>query len=254
MPTIDLNCDLGEGQPTDAEVLPFVTSANVACGLHAGGPTEMRRTVDEAARLGVAVGAHPGFADRAEFGRVERPLPPDEIYDLVAYQTAALEAFTRRAQIRLAHVKAHGALYHLAGRRDDIADAIARAVRETSAARILVGAPASALEPAAVRHGLLFAAEGFADRGYTDDGQLVPRGREGALISGGDDVVAARAVTLVREGRVPTASGGELALSIQTLCLHGDDPRVVGRARAVRQALVAAGVQVAPLAGWWQGP
>jgi 5-oxoprolinase (ATP-hydrolysing) subunit A len=247
-PTMDINCDLGEGQGNDAAILPFVTSANVACGLHAGGPTEMRRTVDEAAGLGVAVGAHPGFADRAGFGRVERDLPPEEIYDLVAYQIGALAVFIRRAGIGLAHVKAHGALYHLAGRRDEVAEAVVRAVRETAGAVIVVGAPGSALEPAARRHGLRFAAEGFADRSYGDDGQLVPRGQDQALVSGDDEVVAARAVALVVDGRVTTVGGRQLALSVQTLCLHGDDPAVVGRARAVRRALAAAGVDVAPLA------
>jgi UPF0271 protein len=250
-PRIDLNCDLAEGQGTDGAVLPFVTSANVACGLHAGGPSDMRRTVDEAARLGVAVGAHPGYADRAEFGRVERDLPPEEIYDLVAYQIGALEVFTRRAGVPLVHVKAHGALYHLAGRRAEVAEAVARAVRESAGTALLVGSPRSALEAAAGRRGLRFAAEGFADRAYTDDGGLVPRGQPGAVVAGGDDEVAARAVTLARDGRVTTATGRPLAVSVQTICLHGDDPRVVGRARAVRQALVEAGVAVAPLATWW---
>jgi 5-oxoprolinase (ATP-hydrolysing) subunit A len=250
--TIDINCDLGEGQGTDAAVLPFVTSANVACGLHAGGPTEMRRTVEQAARLGVAVGAHPGFADRAEFGRVERDLPAPEIYDLVAYQIGALEVFARRAGIGLDHVKAHGALYHLAGRRQDIADAVVEAVKEAAGSPIVVGSPGSALAIAAATQGLRFAAEGFADRGYADDGRLVPRGHGEALVAGDDDAVAARAVALVRDGRVTTVGGRSLELSIQTLCLHGDDARVVGRAQAIRRALDDAGVQVAPLATWWR--
>jgi UPF0271 protein len=248
--TIDINCDLGEGQGHDLAVLPFVTSANVACGLHAGGPTPMRQTVDEAARLGVAVGAHPGFADRAEFGRVERELPPAELYDLVAYQIAALSAFTRRAGVPLTHVKAHGALYHLAGRRAEVAEAVARAAAETAPAPIVVGSPGSLLAAAASRHGLRYAAEGFADRGYTDEGGLVPRGQPGAVLAADDDAVGARAVVLVRDGRVTTASGRLLALSVQTLCLHGDDPRVAGRAEAVRRALAAAGIAVAPLSAW----
>src|SRR5205814_5251549 len=122
---IDLNCDLGEGQGADAAILPFLTSTSVACGLHAGGPAVMRRTVDEAARLGVAVGAHPGFDDRARFGRVELALPPDELYDLTAYQIGALAVFARRAGVALAHVKAHGALYHLAARSGEAARALA---------------------------------------------------------------------------------------------------------------------------------
>jgi UPF0271 protein len=250
--TIDINCDLAEGQGTDAAVLPFVTSANVACGLHAGGPTAMRRTVDQAARLGVAVGAHPGFADRAEFGRIERDLPVAEIYDLVAYQIGALEAFTRRAGVGLDHVKAHGALYHLAGRRPEIAEAVVAAVKAAAGSPIVVGAPGSALAISAERQGLRYAAEGFADRGYADDGRLVPRGQDGALVAGDDVAAVARAVALVRDGRVITVGGRALDLSIQTLCLHGDDPRVVGRARAIRHGLTAVGVHVASLATWWR--
>src|SRR4051812_36263058 len=168
---IDLNCDLGEGQGDDAAILPSLTSASVACGLHAGGPSVMRRTVEEAAQLGVAVGAHPGFDDRARFGRVELPLPAAELYDLAAYQIGALAVFTRRAGVSIAHVKAHGALYHLAARLAEAADALARATRETAGAVVFVGVPGSAMEAAARGHGLPFAAEGFADRTYGDDGR-----------------------------------------------------------------------------------
>jgi UPF0271 protein len=182
---------------------------------------------------------------------VEQDLPAEEIYDLVAYQISALEVFVRRAGVAMVHVKPHGALYHLAGRRAEIAEAFCRAAAETAGAPIVVGAPGSALEGAAGGRGLRFAAEGFADRAYGDDGNLVPRGQPGAVVEGGDEVVAARAVALVRDGRVTTASGGALALAVQTLCLHGDDPRVIGRAQAVRRALAGAGIQVAPLSAWW---
>jgi UPF0271 protein len=246
---VDLNCDVGEGQGNDAAILPFVTSANVACGLHAGGPSVMRATVDEAARLGVAVGAHPGFADRARFGRVELELPPQEIYDLCAYQIGALGAFARRAGVALAHVKAHGALYHQAARQPEVAAAVAAAAREAAGAVILMGAPASEMEPAARARGLRFAAEGFADRGYGPDGRLLPRDLPGALVAGDDDAIAARAVEIVRTQRVPIEHG-TLALATQTLCLHGDDPRAAGRARAIRRALEQAGITVAPLAAW----
>jgi 5-oxoprolinase (ATP-hydrolysing) subunit A len=250
MTAIDLNCDLGEGQGDDAAILPFVTSANVACGLHAGGPTAMRRTVDEAARLGVAVGAHPGFADRERFGRVELDLPPEEIHDLVAYQIGALEPFVRRAGLRLQHVKAHGALYHLAGRRPELARAIAEATREAGDNLVLMGAPGSALEAAARDAGLRFAAEGFADRNYADDGNLLPRSHPDAMVAGGDDGVAARALELVRTRQVRSHGGRTLEVPLETLCLHGDDPRAAGRARAIRQALEGAGITVAPLGAW----
>jgi UPF0271 protein len=250
---IDLNCDLGEGQGNDAAILPHVTSANVACGLHAGDPTAMRRTVEEAARLGVAVGAHPGFADRARFGRVELELPAEEIRDLVAYQIGALEVFVRRVGLRLQHVKAHGALYHVAGRRPEVARAIAEATREAGEL-VLVGAPGSALETAARAAGLRFAAEGFADRHYGDDGNLLPRTHPDAMVSGADDVVAARALEMVRTRRVPSHQGRSLDVPMQTLCLHGDDPRAAGRARAIRLALERGGVTVAPLASWLPPP
>jgi 5-oxoprolinase (ATP-hydrolysing) subunit A len=250
MTHVDLNCDLAEGQGDDGAILPFVTSANVACGLHAGGPTEMWRTVDQAVRLGVAVGAHPGFADRARFGRVELELAAGEIYDLIAYQIGALQAFVRRAGGALAHVKPHGALYHQAARRGDIAEAIARATRETAGQVILVGAPASEMQAAARGCGLSFAAEGFADRTYGEDGRLLPRSDPRALVEGDDAAVAARAVEMVRTQRAPTAGGGWLDLPLHTLCLHGDDPRAAGRARVLRAALEAAGITVAPLGAW----
>jgi UPF0271 protein len=247
---IDLNCDLGEGQGDDAAILPFITSASVACGMHAGGPSVMRRTVDEAARLGVAVGAHPGFDDRARFGRVELALAPEELYDLVAYQIGALAVFARRAGVTLAHVKAHGALYHLAARSAEAAQAVAAAARETAGFVVFVGVPGSPMEEAAGEHGLPFAAEGFADRRYGDDGRLIARGDPRALVEGDDTAVAARAVAMVREQRVLTASGTTLPMPIHTLCLHGDDPRAAGRARAVRSALEQAGITVAALGTW----
>ena len=247
---IDLNCDLGEGQGDDAAILPFLTSASVACGLHAGGPSVMRRTVEEAARLGVAVGAHPGFDDRAHFGRRELALPPEEIYDLVAYQIGALAAFTGRAGVGLAHVKAHGALYHLAAKSREVAEAIARAAAQTAGRVVFVGAPGSFMEGAARSSGLPFAAEGFADRSYGDDGRLLPRSDPRALVDGDDATVAARAVEMVKSQRAPTAEGAWLPMPMHTLCLHGDDPRAAGRARALRAAFDQAGITVAPLATW----
>jgi UPF0271 protein len=248
--SIDLNCDLGEGQGHDEEILPFVTSANVACGLHAGGPSVMRQTVEAAARLGVAVGAHPGFADREGFGRAEQGLSPTEIYDLVAYQIGALEAFTRKARMKMQHVKAHGALYHLAGRNAEVADALASAARETAGRPVMIGAPGTLLEEAARKRGLRFAAEGFSDRGYAAGGTLVPRDQPGAMVDGDDATVAGRALRLARDGKVPTVAGADLILMVHTLCVHGDDPRAAGRARAIREALVAGGMKVRPLAAW----
>jgi 5-oxoprolinase (ATP-hydrolysing) subunit A len=250
MTTVDLNCDLAEGAADDAVVLPFVTSANVACAVHAGSPTLMRETVAAAARAGVAVGAHPGFADRENFGRQALDLPPQEVFDLVAYQVGALAAFARQAGVRLQHVKPHGALYHVAGARPEIADAVVQATRAAREDLLLIGPPASALSASAAAHGLRFAVEIFADRQYGEDGRLLPRGQPGAVLELSDEAVAARAVAMVLEQKIWTARGTVLPQVAHTVCLHGDHPGAGARARAVRQALEAAGIAVAPLGGW----
>jgi UPF0271 protein len=247
---IDLNCDLGEGVGDDAAILPSLTSTSVACGLHAGGPAVMRRTVDEAARQGVALGAHPGYPDRAGFGRHELPLAAAEVHDLVLFQLGALAAFVRRAGRELQHVKAHGALYHVAGRAPDVADALAAATAAVGSHLILIGAPGSALAAAAARHQLRFAAELFADRHYGEDGRLLPRTDPRAFVDGDDEAIAARAVAMVKEQAIRTAAGTVIAQPGHTLCLHGDDARAAGRARAVRAALGAAGITVAALGAW----
>jgi UPF0271 protein len=247
---IDLNCDLGEDVGDDAGILPWITSASVACGLHAGGPTVMRRTVEAAVAAGVAVGAHPGYPDREGFGRRPVELPAPDIRDLVLYQIGALEAFVRAAGTRLAHVKAHGALYHAANRRPEIAEAVAEAAAAAGPDVVLVGAPDSALAAAAARRGLRFAVELFADRHYGEDGDLLPRSDPRALVEGDDDEIAARALAMVRDHAVRTAAGTVIARVGHTLCLHGDDACAAGRARAIRTALAAAGVTVAPLGSW----
>jgi UPF0271 protein len=247
---VDLNCDLGEGQGDDAAILAHVTSASVACGLHAGGPAVMRRTVEAARSARVAVGAHPGFPDREGFGRRALDLPPEEIHDLVLYQIGALEAFVRLAGMRLQHVKAHGALYHLANQQPETAEAVAAATRRARADLILVGAPASALAAAAARHGLRFAAEIFADRQYGEDGRLLPRSDPRALVEGDDAAVAARALAMALQQTIWTAAGRALSQPGHTLCLHGDDPRAAARAAAIRAAFARAGVTVAPLGSW----
>ena len=250
MTTVDLNCDLGEGAGDEAAVLPFVSSANVACGIHAGNPTVMRETVVAAARAGVAVGAHPGFADREGFGRRPVELPPQEVYDLVLYQVAALAFFAGQAGVRLQHVKPHGALYHAAAARPEIAQAVARATRDARDDLILIGPPDSALSASAAEQHLRFAVEIFADRQYGEDGRLVPRGQPAAVLDLGDGAVAARAVAMVRERKIWTAQGNVLPQAGHTICLHGDHAGAGSRAGAIRAALEAAGIRVAPLGGW----
>jgi UPF0271 protein len=247
---IDINCDLGEGIGDDAVVLPFVSSANIACGAHAGDATTMRRTVVAALAHQVAIGAHPGFDDRANFGRRPLELPPEQIFDLVLAQVGALSAVASAYGARLAHVKPHGALYHLAAARPEIADAVVRAVQTLREDLIVVGPPGSALADSADEYDLRFAGEIFADRHYGEDGRLLPRSAPGALVTLDPHATAARAAVMVHAGVVFTASGTTLPQVGQTICLHGDDPEVGLRARALREALAAARVIVAPLAVW----
>jgi UPF0271 protein len=244
---VDLNCDLGEGMPNDEELAALATSVSVACGLHAGDPATMRRTVAAALAAGAAVGAHPGYADRAGFGRTPTTSSPPEVRDLVLYQVGALHAFVTTSGARLQHVKPHGALYNQAAADRDLADAVARATAALVPDAALVGPAGSSLETAARAAGLRFAAEVFADRGYDDDGRLVPRGQPGAHADGTNDELAARAVDMVRLGRVVSVSGRELALRADTICLHGDDPRAPALGRAIRAALLRAGVALVPL-------
>lgn len=249
---IDLNCDLGESfgryqLGEDAAMLGVVTSANIACGLHAGDPVVMKRTVELAARRGVAIGAHPGYPDLQGFGRREMNLAPDEVEAFVLYQLGALAGFARAAGAPLAHVKPHGALYNAAAREAELAAAIARAVASFDSQLIMVALPNSALAQAAAAAGLRVACEGFADRAYRADGSLAPRSMPGAVIH--DPARAAeRAVQMVTRGQVETIEGQMLSLHVDTLCVHGDTPGAARLAADLRAALQAAGVEIVPLA------
>ncbi len=226
--------------------MPLITSANIACGFHASDPQVMARTVRLAVQHGVAIGAHPGFADLVGFGRRALDATPDEIENDVLYQIGALAAFARAEGTRLAHVKPHGALYNLAATRPPIANAIARAVVRFDAALILVGQPGSALERAARDHHLRFAREGFADRAYNRDGTLRSRREPGARI---DDArrAAEQALQMARAQTVITPEGETIAMPVETLCVHGDSPSAVEILRAVRAALQQNGVEVMSL-------
>jgi UPF0271 protein len=248
MMRVDLNCDMGEsfGAYTigaDDAVFPFITSANVACGFHGGDPSVMRRTVAAAAHHGVAIGAHPGFADLAGFGRRNIDASPQEVYDLVVYQVGALAAFATAAGTRLQHVKAHGALYNMAAPRADLAEAIARAVRDVDRTLIFFGLPGSQLIAAGKAAGLRTACEAFADRNYMPDGSLVPRRRPDAHITNIDEA-ASRAVQMVRDGRVEAVTGEPLAIQVDTICIHGDGPHAAELLTALRAAFAAANIDV----------
>jgi 5-oxoprolinase (ATP-hydrolysing) subunit A len=251
--SIDLNADLGEGfgawtMGDDAGVLRHVTSANVACGFHAGDPGVIDRTIRLAAQAGVAVGAHPSHHDLRGFGRRNIVADPAEVEADVLYQVGAVLAFARSHGVGLVHVKPHGALYNQAAVDEPLSLGIARGVARLSTELVLVGAASSpAMRRAAEACGLRFAAEAFADRAYEKDGTLVPRGRPGAVLSDTAEV-AARAVRIARDRRVVAADGTVIPLEADTICLHGDTPGAVEHARAVRAALEAAGIAVRPLA------
>lgn len=249
---IDLNADVGEGfgpwpMGVDAELIPLVTSVNVACGAHAGDPPTMERTVRLAVRHGVVVGAHPGYPDLAGFGRRELDMTADELAASIVYQVGALAAFAHDAGTELRHVKAHGALYNRAAADPAIATVVARAVARVAPGAVLVGLAGSALITAGRDAGLAVAEEAFADRAYERDGSLRSRRLAGTILAT-PELAAAQALAIVRDGRVRAWDGGEVAVDADTICLHGDTPGAAEYARAIRSALVAAGVAIEPLA------
>jgi len=248
--TIDLNSDLGEGfgpfrVGADEALFPLISSANVACGFHGGDPLMMEATVRRAKEHGVAIGAHPGFPDRAGFGRRALAATPDEIRTDVIYQLGALAAFCRVANVELRHVKAHGALYNLAVGDIAVATAIAEAVRQFDATLHFFAIPGSRLHAAGDAAGLTVIREAFADRAYLVDGSLVPRSRPGAVIHD-VDLVAARMVRLVTEGLVETIDGEDLAMEADTICIHSDTPGAADLARAIVARFRNARIEIRP--------
>ncbi|MER5718490.1 5-oxoprolinase subunit PxpA [Streptomyces sp. NPDC002132] len=248
MTVIDLNADLGEGfgrwQLTDDErLLSVVTSANVACGFHAGDAPTMRRVCELAAERGVTVGAQVSYRDLAGFGRRAMDVPPAELTAEVAYQIGALEVFARAAGARVAYVKPHGALYNRVVRDEEQAAAVVAGVLLVGSALPVLGLPGSRLLELAARAGLTAVPEAFADRAYTEEGMLVPRGLAGAVVADPDAVVA-RSVELARSGTVASLAGPRIDVRARSLCVHGDTPGAVELARRVRRRLEESGVRV----------
>lgn len=248
MTTIDLNADIGEGygpwrMTDDDGLLEVVTSANVACGFHAGDPSIMRAVCRRAADNGVAIGAHVGYRDLLGFGRRELPTPPEELHAEAIYQIGALAGFALAAGSRVSYVKPHGALYHATARRPEIAAAFADAVAAFDDDLTLLGAAGSLHESEAARAGLRFAAEGFADRAYDDSGSLVPRSEPGAVHHDVDQMVdQVRGLALHQQ--VSTGSGARIPMRVDSICVHGDTPGAVAAAAAARAALIEAGVRL----------
>lgn len=240
---VDLNADVGEGMGDDAALLDIVTSANIACGLHAGDARTMADTVALCLRRGVAIGAHPSFDDREGFGRRDMSIAPEAARALVLRQIEAVATIAAAAGARLKHVKPHGAMYNMAARDPVLAGAIAEAVREFDSNLLLVGLAGSALMVAGESAGLRVASEAFADRAYRKDGTLVPRSQPGALIEDADLAVA-RALDMVRTAAVRSIDGAMVAVRAQTICVHGDTPGAAAMAGVLRAALEDAGVAV----------
>ncbi len=242
--SVDLNADLGEGAGHDDELLALVTSANLACGIHAGDAILMRTSLLGAKQRGVAVGAHPSLPDRENFGRREISLPADEIFALVLYQLGAFQALAHSLGTQPQHVKPHGALYNMAARDEEIADAIVRALRAIDPKLILFAPAQSALSRAAEANEVHLAREVFADRNYMPDGSLVPRDRSEALLHDPEEA-ANRVFGMLRNNRVRAIDGSEIAVEVDTICVHGDTPGAVEFARELRIALHQMGVVVA---------
>lgn len=243
---IDINCDMGEGYGaynigSDIELMKYITSANIACGFHAGDPGTMAATVKHAAAHGVAIGAHPGLPDLQGFGRRAMAITPREAYELTVYQIGALGAFAAAEGVRVTHVKPHGALYNMATKDAGLADAIAEAIYKVDGNMMLYGLSGSELIYAAERLGLRTANETFVDRTYEADGTLTPRSIEGAVLHNSAEA-AARIVRLVREGTIESRQGTTLRLKADTVCVHGDSPNAVPQAATLIAALREAGI------------
>ena len=239
---IDVNCDMGENIGNDEEIMPYISSANIACGFHAGDATSMRNTIWLAKKQNVAVGAHPGWRDREGFGRREMLLPLDDVEDLVLYQISSLSVIAIAEGMELCHVKPHGALYNQAAKDLALAGAIVRAVKHFSGDLILVGLAGSRLIEAGLDAGLRVAREGFPDRNYHPDGTLISRKQENAIVQSSEEV-AANAIRLAQRGI--HIDGGYLR--VDTLCLHGDHPLAAHNARLVHRSLKEAGINVITL-------
>jgi len=249
MKKIDLNCDMGESygawkMGADADVMPFITSANIACGFHGGDPATIRKTVKLAVDHGVAIGAHPSLPDLMGFGRRVMRISPQDMYDLVVYQAGAVEAFARAAGAKLHHVKCHGALYNMAATDEALSEAMARAVADLGNGISLYALSNSVMMKTAKAKGIKVYGEVFGDRGYSDDGTLAPRDKPGGMIE--DPAESAKQVlAMIEEGYVTSLGGKRVPVAADTLCLHGDQPGAVTFARKLRETFKERGISVA---------
>lgn len=249
MKVVDMNSDLGESFGNyklgmDDKILEIVTSANIACGFHAGDPSVMKKTVALAVKNGAALGAHPGYPDLVGFGRRKMDIAPSDVYNMVVYQVGALAAFAKAAGTRLQHVKPHGAMYNMAAKEAKLAEAIAQAVYDVDKDLILYAQGGTESIKAAEKIGLRTASEVFADRSYQDDGTLTPRSQPGAMITDEEKSIA-QVLSMVLEGKVTALSGKVIPVKADSICLHGDGPKALVFANKIRSVLLENGVKVA---------
>ncbi|RXZ78904.1 LamB/YcsF family protein [Paenibacillaceae bacterium] len=248
MKTIDLNCDMGEGfgaysAGNDEAILPYITSANIACGFHAGDAAAMRRTVRLALRHNVSIGAHPGLQDLHGFGRRSMAVTPDEVYELMVYQIGALWGFARAEGTFIRHVKPHGALYNMAAQNHRLAEAVAEAIYRIDPGMILFGLAGSELIAAGEKLGLATASEVFADRTYQSDGSLTPRTQADALITNVEEA-ARQVICMVKEGKVMSQQRCDVHIQADTVCIHGDGMHAPAFAATIAQALAQEGIRL----------
>lgn len=242
--TIDINCDMGEGMPNDADIIPYISSANIACGYHAGNETTMRNTIDLCLKQGVAIGAHPGFNDKENFGRKPVQLSADEMYQLVWKQLEIIQAICKEKHAKLHHVKLHGALYNMAAKDKSISKIAAQAVKDFDPELIFYGLSGSVMITEANALGLKTANEVFADRNYQRDGTLTPRTMANAMIE--DTTTAlAQVMQMVAAGSVRSADGNNLPIKADTICVHGDEPRAPELVKLINKGLRNSGYTIA---------
>ena len=236
MPAIDINCDMGEGSGSDEMIMPFISSANIACGYHAGNEAMITQTIELAVKNNVAIGAHPSFFDKENFGRTEMHITADKIYDIVILQLRAIEHVATRLHTKIRHVKPHGALYNMSAKDPMIANAIANAVKDFDDELILVGLSGSASVSEAKQVQLKTASEVFADRTYQDNGSLTPRSQTDALIEDAS-ICLKQVLQVIREGTVTSVNGNKIPVTADTICIHGDGKNAVEFAKAIHQNL-----------------
>ena len=241
--TIDINCDMGEGVGNDEDIMPFISSANIACGYHAGNEETMRQTVELCKKYNVAVGAHPSYPDKTNFGRTDMLLHPGEIYEMIVKQINHLELIAEEYDVAIHHVKPHGALYNMAARDKALAPFVALAILDTNSKYILYGLSGSYLIKEGKNLGVKTANEVFADRTYKDDGNLTSRAKPGALIEDAEKAVA-QVLQMIKEGTVTSTTGKKIPIIAETICIHGDGKHAIEFAKAIHMALTHEGVEI----------